>query len=113
MSSHGALVEKSRDDKETPAVNIDHNSDSGPDASNRESEDHTEVDGDYGSYHDHIFVEPKIAAYWANVYENARYEGRHRFDPAFTWSAPEEKRLKRKASFPVFEPGVEKTDASF
>ncbi len=55
-----------------------------------------EIDGDYGSYRNHVFANPKLAAYWRNVYENARYEGRHRFDPDFTWSASEEKSLKRK-----------------
>lgn len=58
-----------------------------------------DVDGDYGSYGNHIFSDPKVAEYWRNVYETATYEGRHRFDPTFTWSATEEKRLKRKASF--------------
>ncbi|ETI23128.1 hypothetical protein G647_04925 [Cladophialophora carrionii CBS 160.54] len=55
-----------------------------------------DVDGDYGSYGNHVFSDPKVAEYWRNVYENAHYEGRHRFDPSFTWSATEEKRLKRK-----------------
>lgn len=57
-----------------------------------------EIDGDYGSYHDHVFKDPQIAEYWRNVYEKAEYEGRHRFDPNFTWSATEEKKLKRKVS---------------
>lgn len=55
-----------------------------------------EIDGDYGSYHDHVFKDPKVADYWRNVYEKAHYEGRHRFDPNMTWSATEEKRLRRK-----------------
>lgn len=62
--------------------------------------DHTndveDIDGDYGSYNNHIFSDPKVAEYWAHVYEKAQYEGRHRFDPTITWSAAEEKRLKRK-----------------
>lgn len=57
-----------------------------------------EIDGDYGSYNDHVFKDPQIAEYWRNVYEKAQYEGRHRFDPNFTWSATEEKKLKRKVS---------------
>lgn len=56
-----------------------------------------DVDGDYGSYGNHVFSDPKVAEYWRNIYETATYEGRHRFDPVFTWSAAEEKRLKRKA----------------
>ncbi len=57
---------------------------------------HEDIDGDYGSYSNHVFSDPKVAEYWRNVYENAHYEGRHRFDPSFTWGATEEKRLKRK-----------------
>lgn len=59
-------------------------------------DDTQDVDDGYGSYHDHVFSDPKIAEYWRSVYANAQYEGRHRFDPDFTWSAAEEKRLKRK-----------------
>jgi sugar phosphate permease len=44
----------------------------------------------------HIFSDPRVAEYWRGVYEKARYEGRHRFDPAFTWTADEELRLRRK-----------------
>jgi len=60
-----------------------------------------DIDGDYGSYGNHIFSDPKVAEYWRHVYEKATYEGRHRFDPTFTWSAAEEKRLKRKACFTI------------
>ncbi|TKX22531.1 MFS transporter-like protein 92 [Elsinoe australis] len=60
-----------------------------------------EIDGDYGSYHDHVFKDPKVADYWRNVYEKAHYEGRHRFDPNMTWSATEEKRLRRKVDFRI------------
>lgn len=56
-----------------------------------------DIDGDYGSYGNHVFSDPKVAEYWRSVYETATYEGRHRFDPTFTWTAAEEKRLKRKA----------------
>ena len=53
-------------------------------------------DPDYGSYGDHIFSNPEVAAHWAAVYEKAHYEGRHRFDPTFTWSAAEERAVRRK-----------------
>jgi len=59
-----------------------------------------EIQGDYGSGRDHVFSDPKVADYWRNVYETAHYEGRHRFDPTFTWSAAEELRLKRKVCGP-------------
>lgn len=57
-----------------------------------------DIDVDYGSYHNHIFSDPSVAAYWATIYEKAKYEGRHRFDPSFTYSAREEKQVKRKVS---------------
>lgn len=50
----------------------------------------------YGSYDDHIFNDRVTAEYWREVYENAKYEGRHRFDPTYTWTAEEEKKLVRK-----------------
>ncbi|KAH8597850.1 major facilitator superfamily domain-containing protein [Bisporella sp. PMI_857] len=56
---------------------------------------------EYGSYDDHIFSSPTVAAYWTAVYEKARYEGRHRFDPEFTWTASEEKSVRRKIDFRI------------
>lgn len=52
--------------------------------------------GDYGSGREHIFSDPLIAEHWRSIYENAHYEGRHRFDPEFVWSAEEEKKVLRK-----------------
>ncbi|KAK0123819.1 hypothetical protein ONS95_008815 [Cadophora gregata] len=54
------------------------------------------VTPEYGSYHNHVFASPSVAEYWRQVYEKAQYEGRHRFDPLFTWTAEEEKRVRRK-----------------
>ncbi|EKG11831.1 hypothetical protein MPH_11327 [Macrophomina phaseolina MS6] len=67
--------------------------------SREESISDVEVQGDYGSGRDHIFSDTKVADYWRNIYENAKYEGRHRFDPAFTWTAQEELRVRRKVSY--------------
>lgn len=50
----------------------------------------------HGSYEDHPFSDRVTAQYWREVYEKAEYEGRHRFDPDYTWTAEEEKRLVRK-----------------
>lgn len=50
----------------------------------------------YGSYEDHPFNDVVTTRYWRDVYETAKYEGRHRFDPEYTWTAEEEKRLVRK-----------------
>lgn len=61
-----------------------------------DSHDAEKLDGDYGSTTDHIFSNDLVADYWRDVYEKAKYEGRHRFDPQFQWSAAEEKRVRRK-----------------
>lgn len=53
-------------------------------------------DGGYGSSDDHIFKDPAVANHWRGVFERAGYENRHRFDPDFTWTAEEEKKLVRK-----------------
>lgn len=85
-------------------VNVDSSRKSNGPAESSTYSGEEEIDGDYGSYHDHVFSDPQIAEYWRNVYEEAQYEGRHRFDPKFTWSATEEKRLKRKVrsfTYPV------------
>ncbi|KAL6872207.1 major facilitator superfamily transporter [Trichoderma longibrachiatum] len=50
----------------------------------------------FGSTKDHPFSDPAMAAHWRGVYEKANYENRHRFDPEFTWTAEEERRLVRK-----------------
>ena len=55
-----------------------------------------DVTPEYGSYHHHVFASPAVAEHWRQMYEKAHYEGRHRFDPLFTWSADEEKRVRRK-----------------
>ncbi|KAF4970676.1 hypothetical protein FSARC_2307 [Fusarium sarcochroum] len=46
---------------------------------------------------EHPFSDPSVADRWRKVYENAKYENRHRFDPNFTWTAQEEKKLVRKS----------------
>jgi hypothetical protein len=54
-----------------------------------------DADG-YGSSDEHVFSDPTVANYWRAVFEKAGYENRHRFDPAFTWTAEEERKLVRK-----------------
>lgn len=56
---------------------------------------------DLGSNCEHVFSDPKVAEYWRGVYENARYECRHRFDPSATWTPEEEKKLRRRVSVTV------------
>lgn len=50
----------------------------------------------HGSYDDHPFADRVTAQYWREVYDKAEYEGRHRFDPNYTWTAEEERKLVRK-----------------
>ncbi|KAF3037219.1 hypothetical protein E8E12_004771 [Didymella heteroderae] len=55
----------------------------------------------HGSYEDHPFNDRVTAQYWQEVYEKAEYEGRHRFDPDYTWTAEEERKLVRKLDFRI------------
>ncbi|KAF1847014.1 MFS general substrate transporter [Cucurbitaria berberidis CBS 394.84] len=79
-------------DKQPP---VTQNSDSG---SSRAST--TEVPH-HGSYENHPFSDPATAQHWREKYETAQYEGRHRFDPSYTWTAEEEKRLVRKLDWRI------------
>ncbi len=47
------------------------------------------------------FGNPTVAAHWNEVYESSRYECRHVFDPALTWTEEEEKKLVRKLDWRV------------
>lgn len=47
------------------------------------------------------FEDPDVAEHWAMVYEKAQYECRGEFDPTYTWTPEEEKRLIRKLDFRV------------
>lgn len=62
------------------------------------SGDEERAANDLGSYGEHAFSDPKVAEYWRGVYENAKYECRHRFDPSATWTPEEEKKLRRRVS---------------
>jgi hypothetical protein len=55
-----------------------------------------DVRSTHSSIDDHIFKDEATAKYWRNVYDKAQYEGRHRFDPNYTWTEKEEKKLVRK-----------------
>lgn len=72
--------------------------DTTPGASAHDEEVATSKDG---SHSDHVFSDPKVAEYWRGVYEKARYECRHRFDPSATWTADEEKKLRRRVDFRI------------
>ncbi|KAH8660742.1 major facilitator superfamily domain-containing protein [Tricladium varicosporioides] len=49
-----------------------------------------------GSNRQHAFSSAVSLDYWQDIYEKAKYEGRHRFDPQLSWSPSEESRLLRK-----------------
>lgn len=54
----------------------------------------------YGSQGGHVFEDDKKAEYWRKIYETAKYESLHRFDPKFKWTAAEEKKVLRKVCCP-------------
>jgi hypothetical protein len=39
------------------------------------------------------FANPVVAAHYAELYEQSKYECRHEFDPSFTWTPQEERKL--------------------
>ena len=47
------------------------------------------------------FLDPDVAEHWAAVYEKSQYESRHAFDPSFTWSEEEERKLVRRLDWRV------------
>ncbi|KAK4109273.1 MFS general substrate transporter [Canariomyces notabilis] len=47
------------------------------------------------------FLDPEVAAYWRQVYDDAQYECRHAFDPTLTWTEEEEKRVVRKLDWRI------------
>ncbi|CAK4031427.1 MFS transporter [Lecanosticta acicola] len=56
----------------------------------------------YGSNRrEHVFSDPAVAAHWQGIYDEAEYEGRHRFDPECSWTAEEERGLVRKVDFRI------------
>lgn len=50
---------------------------------------------------DHVFKDPKLANYYAGIYEESKYECRHLFDPELTWTEKEEKIITRKNDWNV------------
>jgi hypothetical protein len=47
------------------------------------------------------FLDPDVAAHWIAVYEKSQYECRSQFDPLFTWSEEEEKKIVRRLDWRV------------
>jgi hypothetical protein len=47
------------------------------------------------------FLDPDVADHWSTVYEKSKYECRAQFDPGFTWTEEEEKKLVRRLDWHV------------
>ncbi|KAH7379777.1 major facilitator superfamily transporter-like protein [Cadophora sp. MPI-SDFR-AT-0126] len=47
------------------------------------------------------FLDPDVAEHWATVYEKSQYECRAEFDPTFTWTEEEERKLVRRLDWRV------------
>jgi hypothetical protein len=62
-----------------------------------------EIDSESASLIDtpHVFQNPDVADYYRKLYEASQYEGRHLFDPEFTWTEKEEQVLVRKADWKI------------
>ncbi|KAE9366618.1 MFS general substrate transporter [Stipitochalara longipes BDJ] len=61
----------------------------------------SESDEDGEAFRKNPFLDPDVAEHWSIVYEKSRYECRSEFDPAFTWTEEEEKKLVRRLDWRV------------
>ncbi|ONH67310.1 hypothetical protein BON22_3025 [Cyberlindnera fabianii] len=50
---------------------------------------------------DHVFKDPKVADYYRRLYESTEYECREKFDPDFTWTPEEERKVVWKCDWRV------------
>lgn len=72
-----------------------------PTGTDRGSSEEEGVDENYGSSNNHIFSDPLVADRWRRIYDAAKYENRHRFDPSYTWTSQEEQKLVRKIDWRI------------
>ncbi|KAK2623823.1 hypothetical protein QTJ16_007004 [Diplocarpon rosae] len=75
------------------------NGDQGPATKNNAS--YSDSDEESGAYRNNPFLNPDIAEHWATVYEDSKYECRAEFDPTFSWTDEEEKKLVRRLDWRV------------
>jgi hypothetical protein len=61
----------------------------------------SDSDGDSEAYQNNPFLDSDLAERWAIIYEKSQYECRHAFDPTFTWTKEEEKKLVRRLDLKV------------
>lgn len=81
-------------------------------AAGTDSQSTTDDLDDSNSRH-HAFSDPVAADHWRNIYEKAGYENRHRFDPSFTWSPEEERKLVRKVDLRIMLWAVSKPPSHY
>lgn len=62
---------------------------------------HDEISLDSESQLEHVFKDPAVAKYYKKVYESTNYECKDYFDPDYTWTAKEEKKLVWKLDWYV------------
>lgn len=61
----------------------------------------SDSDEDGDAFKKNPFLDLDVAEHWSTVYEKAEYECRHVFDPSFTWTEEEEKKLVRRLDWRV------------
>ena len=61
----------------------------------------TDSDEDGDAFRKNPFLDPDVADHWTIIYEKSEYECRHIFDPSFTWTPEEEKKLVRRLDWHV------------
>lgn len=62
------------------------------------TEAHSELDEDLAA---NPFLDPKVAAYYVDLYEKSQYECRDAFDPDLEWDTKEERQIVRKLDWHV------------
>lgn len=73
----------------------------------------TNSDEDGNDIKKNPFLDPDVAEHWAIVYEKSQYECRSAFDPAFTWTEEEERKLVRRLDWHVCLWAVRKPQSLF
>ena len=61
----------------------------------------SDSDEDGEAFRKNPFLDPDVAEHWSSTYEKSEYECRHVFDPSFTWTEEEEKKLVRRLDWHV------------
>ncbi|KAM0316287.1 hypothetical protein ACHAO8_003308 [Botrytis cinerea] len=61
----------------------------------------SDSDEDGSAFAKNPFLDPDVRDHWTAVYEKSQYECRHAFDPNFTWTEEEERRLVRRLDWRV------------